>query len=123
MRRWCQAPGWRSAHHHQARTGGRGTLLSGGTLLAAQFRRLAVRRGKQKASVAVGHHLLILVYALLAHGEVYQERDPRLLDERRRTRTPQRALDQLHPLGYTVTLAEPALLLSSDWRNGHPRIM
>ena len=78
------------------------------TALAAQFRRLAVRRGKQKAAVAVGHRLLTLVYALLAHGEVYQERDPRLLDERRRTRTRQRALDQLHALGYTVTLAEPA---------------
>ncbi len=78
------------------------------TLLAAQFRRLAVRRGKQKAAVAVGHRLLTIVYALLAHGELYQERDPRRLDERRRARTRQRALDQLHALGYTVTLAEPA---------------
>jgi transposase len=74
------------------------------TLLAAQFRRLAVRRGKQKAAVAVGHRLLTIVYALLAHGEVYQERDPRRLDERRRARTRQRALDQLRTLGYAVTL-------------------
>ena len=76
--------------------------------LAALFRRRAARRGKKKAAVAVGHRILTIAYALLAHGELYQEPDPRRLDERRRARARQRALDQLHALGYTVTLSDPA---------------
>jgi transposase len=75
-----------------------------GTALAARFRRLVVRRGPKAAAVAVGHTILTLVYALLAHGEVYQEPGPAYLDERRRRRTQQRAVDQLRALGYDVTL-------------------
>jgi transposase len=53
----------------------------------------------------VGHTLLRLVYALLADGEVYREPGPAYLDERRRRRIAQRALDQLRALGYEVSLA------------------
>jgi transposase len=76
--------------------------------LATQFRRLAVRRGKPKAVVAVGHAILRIVYALLAHGEVYEEPVAVPLDERRRARLRRRALDQLAALGYTVTLSQDA---------------
>ena len=65
---------------------------------------MAVRRGQAKAVVAVGHTILRTVYAWLAHGELYQERPPVPLDERRRARLRQRALAQLQSLGYTVTL-------------------
>jgi transposase len=71
---------------------------------AAQFRRVAVRRGKPKAVVAVGHAILRTVYALLANGELYQERTPLPLDQRRRARLRQRAVDQLRALGYDVNL-------------------
>ncbi len=74
------------------------------TALAARFRRLVVRRGPKAAAVAVGHTILTLVYALLAHGEVYQEPGPAYLDERRRRRAQQRAIDQLRALGYDVAL-------------------
>jgi transposase len=74
------------------------------TALAARYRRVLGRRGKKKAAVAVGHTLLTLGYALLAHGEVYQEPGPAYLDERRRQRVQHRALDQLRALGYAVTL-------------------
>jgi transposase len=74
------------------------------TALAARFRRLVVRRGPKAAAVAVGHTILTLVYALLAHGEAYQEPGPAYLDERRRRRAQQRAVDQLRALGYDVAL-------------------
>ncbi len=74
------------------------------TALAARYRRLLVRRGKKKAAVAVGHSILTLVYALLAHGEVYHEAGPAYLEEHRRQRVQQRALDQLRALGFAVTL-------------------
>ncbi len=38
--------------------------------LPAQFRRLAARRGKQRALVAVGHSILVIAYHLLTTGEV-----------------------------------------------------
>lgn len=43
------------------------------TYLGAQFRRLAARRGKKKAAVAVGHSILIIVYHLLTEGTSYQD--------------------------------------------------
>jgi hypothetical protein len=73
------------------------------TSLAARYRRLLVRRGKRRAAVAVGHTLLRLVYALLADGEVSREQGPAYLDDRRRRRVEQRALDPLRALGYEVT--------------------
>ena len=44
------------------------------TFLAAFYRRLAARRGKKKAIVALAHKILVIVYTLLKTGQVYQER-------------------------------------------------
>ena len=41
--------------------------------LAAQFRRLAKRRGEKRAAVAVAHSILRLVYRVLTTGSPYQE--------------------------------------------------
>ena len=62
------------------------------------------RRGRQKAIVAVGHRLLIIVYNVLRHGQSYQEPSPADLDQRRRRRARDRAVDQLRQLGYDVTV-------------------
>jgi hypothetical protein len=42
--------------------------------LAAQFHRLAARRGTRKAAVSVGHSLLIIVWHLLDRGDTQRER-------------------------------------------------
>ncbi len=69
-----------------------------------------VRCGKKKAAVAVGHTILRIAYPLLKEEETYHEDVLVQLDERRRTRVQQRALDQLKALGYDVTITpkEPA---------------
>jgi transposase len=77
------------------------------TYLGAQFRRLAARRGKKKAAVAVGHTILVIVYHLLTEGTVYQELGPQYFDERDRQRVERRLVHRLEALGYTVAL-EPA---------------
>jgi len=41
--------------------------------LAAQFRRLAARRGKKRAIIAVAHSILVTVFYLLTRGTSYQE--------------------------------------------------
>jgi transposase len=80
------------------------------TYLAAQYRRLAARRGKKRALVAVGHTILVIIYHLLKDRTTYHELGPDYfdrLDTERLTRTLVRRLERL---GHQVTLQpqEPA---------------
>jgi transposase len=74
------------------------------TFLAAFYRRLAARRGKKKAIVAVAHKILVIVYTLLKTGEQYQERGAAALDERQKDRLLQRMQRRIAQLGYSVSL-------------------
>lgn len=78
------------------------------TYLAAQYWQLVRRRGKAKATVAVGHTLLVIAWHVLANKTTYRElggdwflrfRDPNI-----HTR---RLISQLEALGHHVTI-EPA---------------
>jgi transposase len=94
----------------EAAHGAARTKQAGRTALAAQYRRLVVRRGKRKAAVAVGHRILTIVYQLLQRQEDYRELTPADLAQRRRAQAQLRAVGQLRQLGYEVTLTpkEPA---------------
>ena len=74
------------------------------TFLAAFYRRLAARRGKKKAIIAVAHKMLVIVYTLLKTGEVYQERGAAALDERQKDRIIHRLERRIAQLGYKVHL-------------------
>jgi transposase len=74
------------------------------TYLRTRYWRLVTRCGKKKAAIAVGHTLLRLAYHVLATKEPYQEHILWANDERRRAHLQQRALAQLHALGYEVTI-------------------
>lgn len=78
-----------------------------GTYLAAQYRRIAARRGAKRAAVAVGHTILVVLYHLLRDGVVYEDLGPNWFDERDRRATVGRSVRRLEALGYRVTL-EPA---------------
>ena len=80
------------------------TKQAGRTALAGHDRRLVARRGRQKAIVAVGHRLLIIIDNVLRHGQTYQEPTPTDLDQHRRRRARDRAIDHLRQLGYDVTV-------------------
>ena len=80
------------------------TKQTGRTGLARRYRRLVVRRGKGRAAVAVGHHILTLAYHVLRDGDVYHEPDPGELAARQRERAQARAVEQLRHLGFEVTL-------------------
>jgi transposase len=77
------------------------------TYLAAQYGRLATRRGKKKAAVAVGHTILVIVYHVLKRGTVYEELGAGYFDERDRQAVERRLVRRLEALGNKVTL-EPA---------------
>jgi len=74
------------------------------TYLRAQFERLARRRGRKKAVVAVGHTLLVIIYHLLRTGQPYAERGADYFDTLDTTRITQHHVQRLGQLGYEVTI-------------------
>jgi transposase len=74
------------------------------TYLSAQYRRLATRRGKQRALVALGHSILVMVYHILSRRRPYRELGPLYFDILDRQRVQQRLVQRLERLGYTVNL-------------------
>src|SRR5262245_686167 len=50
------------------------------TYLSAQYRRLAGRRGKKRALVALGHTILVIVYHVLKRGPTYADLGPEYFD-------------------------------------------
>lgn len=72
--------------------------------LAAQFHRLARRRGKQKAAVAVAHSVLVILYHMLRDHRPYQDLGPDYFDQLDRQRMERHHIHRLEQLGYTVTL-------------------
>jgi len=94
------SPWLRSTLIEAARAAGR----TKGTYLAAQYHRLAARRGTKRAAVAVGHTILVIVYRLLSEGDVYRDLGDRYFDERDRQAVERRLVARLEGLGYTVSL-------------------
>jgi transposase len=74
------------------------------TYLSAQYRRLATRRGKQRALVALGHSILVSAYHILTRRVPYRELGPLYFDSLDRQRIQQRLVQRLERLGYTVNL-------------------
>ena len=97
------SPWLRSTLIEAARAAGR----SKGTYLAAQYHRLAARRGSKRAAVAVGHTILLIIYRLLSQGDVYHDHGDRYFDERDRHAVERRLVARLEGLGYKVSL-DPA---------------
>jgi transposase len=69
------------------------------------YRRLAARRGKQRALLAVAHSLLITGYYLITRDRTYQDLGAEYFDQRDHDAVKQRSVRRLEKLGYCVTLA------------------
>ncbi len=75
----------------------------------AQYARLAARRGKNRAAVAVAHSLLTVIYHLLKNPEdEYQDLGVAYFDQRNPTRQVKHLVKRLESLGYDVTLTPHA---------------
>jgi transposase len=72
--------------------------------LAAQYQRLARRRGKNKAIVAVAHSVIVIIYSLLREGTAYQDLGAQYFAQLDQTRIERHHVRRLEQLGYTVTL-------------------
>lgn len=75
-----------------------------GTSFGARFRRLAHRQSKQKALVAVMHHVLIVAYYVLRDHVPYHELGPEYYQPRDPQRQARAHVRRLEQLGFTVTI-------------------
>lgn len=78
---------------------------------SAQFRRLASRRGKQRAIVAVAHSILVTIYHMLKTHRPYQDLGADYFNRLDPERLARSLVKRLEALGHTVTLEarpEPA---------------
>jgi transposase len=74
------------------------------TFFTARYRRIAGRRGKKRAAIAIAHSLLVAVYHVLKDGVVFQDLGPSYFDRRNSDAILRRSLHRLQALGYKVTV-------------------
>jgi transposase len=76
-----------------------------GTYLSARYRRLAGRRGRKRALVALQHSILIAIWHMFTRDTEYLDLGGDYFIERTgKTRATRRLISQLNHLGYQVTL-------------------
>jgi transposase len=76
------------------------------TYLSAQYHRLAGRRGRKRAIVAVAHSILVICYHIIQRKEPYRELGGDYFDQRRPEATAKRLLRRLQHLGYDISHVE-----------------
>lgn len=81
---------------------------SPGTYLHALYHRIARRRGKPRAMMAVAHSLLVSIYIMLRDQVPYQELGPDYFDHLQAQQLERHYVRRLEALGFTVTLAPTA---------------
>jgi transposase len=74
------------------------------TYLAAQYRRLAARRGRKRALVALGHTILVIAYHILKRGTTYAELGQDFLVRLDPERVTRNLVRRLQKLGHKVIL-------------------
>ena len=74
------------------------------TYLASQYRRLAGRRGRKRALVAVGHSILVIFYHMLKERTTYKNLGGDFFDRLEPERLTRYYVKRLEDLGHKVTL-------------------
>jgi transposase len=77
------------------------------TYLKARYHRLAARRGKKRAIVAIGRSILVSIWHMLSRHEPYQDLGADYYDQRRKDTKVSYLTKQLSKLGFVVSL-DPA---------------
>ncbi len=74
------------------------------TYLGARYRRIAARRGPQKANVAIQHSMLTAIWHMGTTGTLYDDPGSDYVTRLNPERTRNRPIHQLEATGYRVTL-------------------
>lgn len=83
------------------------------TYLAAQYHRLAGRRGKKRAIMAVAHSILVMAYHMIKRKEPYRDLGGDYFDQRRPEATAKRLVRRLEQLGFQVSLQQLSVPVSA----------
>lgn len=83
------------------------------TYLSAQYRRLAARRGRKRAILAVAHSILVSAYHMIRLGQGYQELGGNYFDRRQPETTAKRLISRLEAIGYQVTVQPQAAAIAT----------
>ncbi len=78
------------------------------TYASAKYQSLVGRRGKKRALVAVGHHILLAAYHMLKKGVTYHELGPDFLLMKNGKNRTNHLVKQLEKLGHKVMLEKAA---------------
>lgn len=73
--------------------------------LGAQYRRIAARKGRHRAAVAVAHSIMTIVYHLLTRGEDYKDLGSHYFEKRQQEAIVKQAVRRLENLGFQVALS------------------
>jgi len=76
----------------------------GQSYLKAQFARLATRRGKKRAAIAVAHSILVIAYHILRDGTLYYDLGADYFDQRKAATVQKQLVKRLERLGFQVDL-------------------
>lgn len=76
------------------------------TYFSSQYTRIAARRGKNRATVAVAHTILKAVYYMLKSNSPYKELGPDFFELRRKTEIIKKSVKRLEALGFNVTIEQ-----------------
>ena len=107
-----------SAGKHKSGRSGKGNPWLGSTLieaaraaartkdryLSAQHRRIAARRGSNRAAKAVAHSIIVSIHHMLSNGTTYRELGGNYFDIRDHDAAVRRSVRRIERLGYKVTL-------------------
>jgi hypothetical protein len=75
-----------------------------GTYLGVKYRKMAARRGKKKALIALARRMLVSIYYMIKKKEPYKDLGPDYLDNINKERTIKNLRKKLESFGYAVTL-------------------
>jgi transposase len=78
------------------------------TYFTALFRRIAAKRGKKRAILAVAHSILVTIHALLKKQQTYQDLGADYFDKKNAEGLKRYCLRKLEALGHKVTLEAAA---------------
>ncbi|MCZ8515860.1 IS110 family transposase [Paenibacillus filicis] len=74
--------------------------------LSAQYHRIAARRGKNRAAIAVGHTILTIVHILLTRRQEYLELGFDYFDQRKKEMLIKHSIKRLESLGLQVNIQD-----------------
>lgn len=95
----------------QKRPGGScmGSVQNKKYLLSTRYRRLAARRGKKRAALAVGHTILVMAYHIIKERRTYNELGADYFNKLNEQHLVSRLTSRISALGYEVKVEKQSV--------------